>query len=74
MERPFRTFDIALGIAPVGDKEKEGDFKTPEGRNTCWICATPTATYFLSIRVSYPNAEDRREAASKGVDPGWARS
>ena len=29
----FRTFDIALGITPVGGKEKEGDFKTPEGRD-----------------------------------------
>ena len=28
----FRTFRIALGIRPVGDKQREGDFKTPEGR------------------------------------------
>ena len=28
----FRTFDIALGIRPEGDKEREGDFRTPEGR------------------------------------------
>ena len=28
----FRTFQIALGIRPIGDKEHEGDFKTPEGR------------------------------------------
>ena len=27
----FRTFDIALGIRPTGDKESEGDFRTPEG-------------------------------------------
>ena len=27
----FRTFEIALGVAPVGDKEREGDQKTPEG-------------------------------------------
>ena len=29
----FRTFDIALGIQPDGDKEREGDFRTPEGRS-----------------------------------------
>ncbi|MCH8278889.1 MAG: L,D-transpeptidase family protein, partial [Proteobacteria bacterium] len=28
----FRTFAIALGIRPVGDKKQEGDFKTPEGK------------------------------------------
>lgn len=65
----FRTFDIALGIAPTGDKEQEGDFKTPEG-NYLLDLRNPDSDYFLSIRVSYPNAEDRREAAMKGVDPG----
>lgn len=65
----FRTFDIALGIAPTGDKEKEGDFKTPEGTYLLDL-RNPDSDYFLSIRVSYPNVEDRREAAMKGVDPG----
>lgn len=68
---PIRTFDIALGIRPVGDKEKEGDFKTPEGR---YLLDTrnPNSEYFLSIHVSYPNGGDIREARSKGVDPGGA--
>ena len=30
--KAIRTFKIALGIRPVGDKKKEGDFKTPEGK------------------------------------------
>ncbi|HKJ20170.1 MAG TPA: L,D-transpeptidase family protein, partial [Woeseiaceae bacterium] len=30
--KAFRTYKIALGIRPVGDKKKEGDFKTPEGK------------------------------------------
>ena len=68
---PFRTFDIALGIAPVGDKEREGDFKTPEGRYIL-DARNPDSDYFLSIHVSYPNAQDRREARAKGVDPGGA--
>jgi murein L,D-transpeptidase YafK len=65
----FRTFDIALGSSPVGDKIAEGDFKTPEGvyrldnRN-------PNSDYFLSIRISYPSDRDRREARSRGVSPG----
>jgi murein L,D-transpeptidase YafK len=65
----IRTFKIALGFAPDGDKEKEGDQKTPEGyylldgRN-------PDSDFFLSIHISYPNATDRAEARNKGVQPG----
>ena len=68
---PFRSFDIALGIRPVGDKLKEGDFKTPEGRYTLDV-RNPHSEYFLSIHVSYPSATDRREARDVGVAPGGA--
>jgi murein L,D-transpeptidase YafK len=68
---PFRTFDIALGIRPVGDKQHEGDFKTPEGRYLLDM-RNPNSEYFLSIHVSYPNGQDIREARSKGVNPGGA--
>ena len=67
----FRSFDIALGIRPVGDKEKEGDFKTPEG-NYLLDARNPDSEYFLAIHVSYPDRTDRAEALSKGVDPGGA--
>jgi murein L,D-transpeptidase YafK len=65
----FRTFDIALGNAPYGDKEEEGDNRTPEGRY--WLdMRNPNSDYFLSIRISYPDEMDRREAKLKGVNPG----
>jgi murein L,D-transpeptidase YafK len=67
----IRSFDIALGIRPVGDKEKEGDFKTPEG-NYLLDAKNPDSEYFLAIHVSYPNSVDRAEARSQGVDPGGA--
>jgi len=67
----FRTFKIALGISPTGDKKKEGDFKTPEGRYLLDI-RNPNSDYFLSIHVSYPNAADRREASQVGAAPGGA--
>ena len=67
----FRTFKVALGIMPVGDKKQEGDFKTPEG-NYLLDARNPNSEFFLSIHVSYPNLEDRREAAAQGVDPGGA--
>ena len=66
---PFRSFDIALGMYPEGDKRIEGDQKTPEG--TYMLDArNPDSDFFLSIHVSYPNAIDRREARSEGLDPG----
>ena len=67
--KSFRTFDIALGSAPIGDKTQEGDFKTPEG---FYMLDTrnPNSDYFLSIHISYPNSTDRKEASSKGVRPG----
>ena len=67
----FKTFRIALGIMPVGDKLKEGDFKTPEGRYLL-DRKNPDSDYFLSIRISYPGPQDRREAEAQGVDPGGA--
>lgn len=67
----LRTFRIALGIVPVGDKQEEGDFRTPEGRYVLDM-RNPNSEYFLSIRVSYPNSEDIREARARGVDPGGA--
>ena len=61
---PFRTFDIALGIRPEGDKEMEGDFKTPEG-NYLLDARNPDSEFFLSIHVSYPDQRDRAEAHAK---------
>jgi murein L,D-transpeptidase YafK len=67
----FRTFKIALGIRPDGDKKKEGDFKTPEGRYLLDL-RNPNSDYFLSIHVSYPSAVDRQEAKLSSVNPGGA--
>jgi len=67
----FRIFDIALGMRPIGDKQQEGDFRTPEG---LYVLDTrnPNSEFFLSIHVSYPNGQDIREARSRGLDPGGA--
>lgn len=68
---PFRTFKIALGLVPEGDKIEEGDQKTPEGlymidgRN-------PDSDFFLSIHISYPSSADRSAAKKSGVSPGGA--
>ena len=67
----FRTFEIALGIRPTGDKEFEGDFRTPEGIYLLDI-RNPNSEFFLSIHVSYPDGQDVRDARSQGLDPGGA--
>jgi murein L,D-transpeptidase YafK len=67
--RVLREFDVSLGQMPNGPKQREGDFRTPEGkyyldgRNT-------NSDFFLSIHVSYPNDADRARAHAQGVDPG----
>ena len=67
----FRTFDIALGVEPVGDKEREGDQKTPEGRYSLDE-RNPDSDFFLAIHISYPDPKDRAVARVKGLDPGGA--
>jgi murein L,D-transpeptidase YafK len=65
----IRTMQISLGLVPEGPKQREGDFRTPEGKYTI-EAKNADSDYFLSLKVSYPNAADRAEAARHGVDPG----
>ncbi|NIW25340.1 MAG: L,D-transpeptidase family protein [Gammaproteobacteria bacterium] len=65
----LRDFDIALGLMPEGPKEREGDFRTPEG--LYYLDArNPNSDYFLSLHISYPNGRDIARARAQGVDPG----
>ncbi len=68
-KKPFRTYRISLGGNPVGDKEQEGDSRTPEGR---YIIdgKNPGSSFHRSLRISYPNKSDQVEAAKRGVSPG----
>jgi murein L,D-transpeptidase YafK len=63
------TYRIALGFAPIGDKRREGDGKTPEGVYRITL-KNPRSRYHLSLRISYPDAEDRAAARAAGVSPG----
>ncbi len=64
-----RTMAIALGLVPEGHKVQEGDFRTPEGEYLI-EAKNPDSDYFLSLKISYPNAADRARARQLGVDPG----
>jgi len=65
----IRRYQVSLGFAPDGDKEREGDGKTPEGRYTIDY-RNPNSRFHLSLHISYPTATDRREAEARGEDPG----
>lgn len=67
--RPLRTYRIALGFAPAGDKRRQGDGRTPEGRFTI-DRFNPRSAFHLSLGLDYPRQQDRRRAARAGLDPG----
>jgi murein L,D-transpeptidase YafK len=66
---PVRTYQVALGKQPTGDKIKIGDGRTPEGvyhidyRN-------PESKYHMSLHISYPDAAHAQRASSLGTSPG----
>ena len=65
----LRTFDIALGLSPLGPKRRSGDFRTPEGEYYLeW--KNSDSDYFMALKVSYPNEYDLALAEAEGVDPG----
>ena len=68
-EDVLASFPVALGQEPIGHKSEEGDSRTPEGR---YFLDTRNreSDFFLSIRISYPNTEDRQRARRQGVPPG----
>ncbi len=65
----LREYRIALGLSPTGHKQREGDFRTPEGKYRL-IRRNPRSEYFLSLEVSYPNEADIARARQAGVSPG----
>lgn len=65
----IRTYSILLGDAPSGHKRQQGDERTPEGAYRI-SGRNPNSRFHLSLRVSYPNQADRKQARARGVDPG----
>jgi murein L,D-transpeptidase YafK len=65
----LREFEINLGLVPNGDKIEEGDFKTPEG-SYLLDGKNLNSEFFLSIKISYPDFYDAKQAQTNGVDPG----
>jgi murein L,D-transpeptidase YafK len=65
----LKKYKVALGSAPVGKKQKQGDHKTPEG---LYILdrRNEHSQFYRALHISYPNADDRMEARKAGISPG----
>ncbi len=65
-EEVVKSYRIGLGFAPEGDKEREGDGRTPEGEY--YICQkNPHSSFHLSIGMSYPNIKDATGGIRRGI-------
>lgn len=67
--KTIKRYRIALGDAPLGPKQQEGDERTPEGVYVIDY-RNKNSHYHRSLHISYPNAADRKAAKKRGVNPG----
>jgi murein L,D-transpeptidase YafK len=58
-------FPVALGAAPVGDKARQGDERTPEGTFRV-THRNPSSSFHLSLGLSYPDAAHAVAAFAEG--------
>ena len=65
----LKTYRIALGRAPVGAKEYEGDQRTPEGIYSIDFHKLDS-DYHLALHISYPEQHDIDRAAVEGLSAG----
>ena len=61
-----RDYPIGLGFNPVGNKERQGDGRTPEGNFT--VCVKNSMSRFIrSLGLNYPNTRDAQQALFAGL-------
>ena len=62
----IKTYPMVLGFTPTGDKEVEGDGKTPEGKFYVFT-KNPKSRFHVSLGVSYPSRDDADRGLLKGL-------
>jgi len=65
------SYKISLGLVPTGQKQREGDYRTPEGSYRL-TRRNARSDFFLAVQVSYPEAADIALARRNGWAPGGA--
>lgn len=68
-DRKVHSFQVALGRGGLGPKERQGDGRVPEGRYQI-TGRNPQSSFYLSLRIGYPTAEQESAARARGIDPG----
>ena len=63
-KRLVRTYKMVLGFAPTGDKEVEGDGRTPEGEFYVFT-KNAESRFHLSLGISYPAPDDAKRGLEK---------
>jgi len=66
---PLKTYRVALGGDPIGDKQKRGDGRTPEGTYNV-VQRHKDSEFHRALHLSYPDAADRAQARAERVNPG----
>jgi len=66
---PIRSYQVALGTQPSGDKIRQGDGRTPEGIFRIDY-KNAQSKYHMALHISYPDAAHIQRADALGVSPG----
>ena len=67
--RTIANYKVSLGLNPNGQKQREGDYRTPEGSYHL-TRRNARSDFFLSVQVSYPEPADIALARRNGWSPG----
>lgn len=67
--RTIANYKVSLGLNPNGHKQREGDYRTPEGSYRL-TRRNARSDFFLSVQVSYPEPADIALARKNGWSPG----
>lgn len=66
---PLKRYKISLGRNPIGNKEEQGDNKTPEGvYKIDW--RNKQSLFHRALHISYPTPDEVERARRRGVSPG----
>jgi murein L,D-transpeptidase YafK len=63
----IRAYAIEAASGTAGPKLRQGDYQVPEGLYT-FEALNPNSRFHLSLKLDYPNAADRQQAALEGRD------
>jgi murein L,D-transpeptidase YafK len=67
----LKSYAVSLGRHPDGNKQQQGDGRTPEGEYRLDY-RKPDSSFHRALHISYPGPADVATARSRGVDPGGA--